>query len=221
MSVLQEYFEKNQGRLIHKWTHYLEIYERHLARFRGREVHVMEIGVYFGGSMQMWKHYFGPLARIYGVDIFPGCKQFEEDRIQIFAGDQSDRGFLRDLREAVPKVDILIDDGGHRMEQQITTFEEMFPHIAEDGVYICEDMHTSYWPDFGGGYRRPGTFVEAAKGLVDQLNAWYTREPDSFKVDDVTRAAHSIHFYPGMVVIEKRRMEEPRTRKTGIMEWPR
>ena len=215
MGTLRGYFESNPGRLIHKWIHYFEVYEAHFERFRGREVHVVEIGVYYGGSLQMWKHYFGPQARVYGVDVNPACRRFEEERVRVLVGDQADRGFLRSLRAEIPRVDILIDDGGHRMDQQIVTFEELFPHIAEDGVYLCEDLHTSYLPQFGGGYRRSGTFIETAKGLVDQLNAWHSREPDAFKVDDFTRSAHSMHFYPGMLVIEKRPMQMPHARKTG------
>jgi cephalosporin hydroxylase len=216
MGILKGYFESNPGRLIHKWTHYLEVYEAHFERFRGREVHVMEIGVYYGGSLQMWKHYFGPEAHVYGVDINPACRQFEEERVRVLVGDQADRGFLRSVRAEIPRVDILIDDGGHRMDQQIVTFEELFPHISEDGIYLCEDLHTSYLPEFGGGYRRSGTFIETAKGLVDKLNAWHTREPDAFEVDDFTLSAHSLHFYPGMLVIEKRRMQMPHARKTGV-----
>ena len=215
MGILNGYFESNPGRLIHKWTHYFEVYEAHFERFRGREVHVMEIGVYYGGSLQMWKHYFGPQAHIYGVDINPTCRQFEEEQVRVLVGDQADRGFLRSVRAEIPRVDILIDDGGHRMDQQIITFKELFPHISEDGIYLCEDLHTSYLPEFGGGYRRSGTLIETAKGLVDQLNAWHTREPDRFEVDDFTLSAHSLHFYPGMLVIEKRPMQMPQARKTG------
>lgn len=218
MGVLSDYFESNPGRLIHKWEHYFEVYEAHFERFRGREVHVMEIGVFNGGSLQMWKHYFGPRAHVYGVDVNPACRQFEEERVRVLVGDQADRGFLRNLRREVPRVDILIDDGGHRMDQQTATFEELFPHISEDGIYLCEDLHTSYLPEFGGGYRRPGTFIETAKGLVDQLNAWHTRDPDAFEVDDFTLSAHSMHFYPGMLVIEKRPMQMPHARKTGAPE---
>jgi hypothetical protein len=80
MNTLRDYFEHNPGRLMHKWLHYFDIYERHFARFRGREIHMMEIGVYHGGSLQMWKHYFGPKATIYGVDIDPGCRSLEDAR---------------------------------------------------------------------------------------------------------------------------------------------
>ena len=134
MNDLERYFTENPGRRIHKWKHYFDIYERHFSRFRGSDVHVVEFGVAQGGSLQMWKQYFGPRARIYGIDINPHCKQLEEEQVEIFIGDQEDRAFLRSLMEKVPRIDILIDDGGHEMQQQIRTFEELFPFIGQNGV---------------------------------------------------------------------------------------
>lgn len=90
---LLELFEKNQGRLIDKWTHYFDIYHRHFARFRNKPVKVLEIGVFKGGSLAMWRKYFGPQAKIFGVDIDPVCKDFEEDGIKVIIGDQEDRTF--------------------------------------------------------------------------------------------------------------------------------
>jgi len=213
--MLKEYFENNNGRQLHKWMHYFEIYERHLERFRNREVHLLEIGVNHGGSLQMWKAYLGDRAHIHGVDIDPRCKMLEEDRVRVYIGDQADPAFLQSLRREIPQVDVLIDDGGHTMQQQLVTFEQMFDHVAEDGVYLCEDLHTSYWPAFGGGLRRPGTFIEFSKRLIDQLNAWHTRDVENFEVDDFTLSAHSIHFYDSVLVIEKRRMTPPVVRMTG------
>ena len=209
MGALREYFENNPGRLIHKWMHYFEIYERHFERFRGKPVYVLEFGVFHGGSLQMWKHYFGDRAQVIGVDSQPVCKSLEEERVRIFIGDQADRAFLGSLRHELPRVDVLIDDGGHSMAQQSATFEELFDHIADDGVYLCEDLHTSYLDRFGGGLRRPGTFVEHAKRLIDQLSAWHTEDAESFEVDDFTLSAHSMHFYDSVLVIEKRRREAP------------
>lgn len=214
MDTLEQYFRNNTGRLIHKWHHYFEIYERHFGRFRGRDVNVLEFGVSHGGSLQMWKDYFGPRARIYGVDINPACKSLEEEGIEIHIGDQSDREFLRSLRRALPSIDVLIDDGGHTMAQQIATFEELFDEISDDGVYLCEDTHTSYRAEYGGGLCKPGSYMEYAKRLIDQLNAWHTREA-GFAPDDFTLTAHSMHFYGSVVVIEKRVMEPPRHSKTG------
>ena len=206
---LAAYFFANPGRLIQKWHHYFEIYHRHFQSLRGRSPVVLEIGVFHGGSLQMWRHYFGPGARIVGIDIDPRCRRFEEPGIEILIGDQEDRAFLADVKRRVPHIDIVIDDGGHAMRQQIVSFEELYPHLQPNGVYLCEDIHTSVAPLFDGGYRRAGTFLEYAKGLVDQLYAWYSFEPDRFAVDDFTRSTFALHFYDSVLVVEKRPMQAP------------
>jgi hypothetical protein len=81
--------------------------------------------------------------------------------------------------------------------------------VADDGIYLCEDMHTSYWAEFGGAYRKPGTFVEYSKALIDQLNAWHAKGPAEFAVNDFTRSAYSMHYYDSMLVIDKKSMSPP------------
>jgi cephalosporin hydroxylase len=98
-SDLEKYFRNNDKRLIQKWNHYFDIYEHHFSRFRNKEVVILEIGIFQGGSLQMWKDYFGPKAKIYGIDINPKCKDLEEENIKIFIGSQSDRKFLREVKE--------------------------------------------------------------------------------------------------------------------------
>ncbi len=215
---LRRYFRTNQGRLIHKWMHYFEIYHRHFRRFRGKPVVVLEFGVSHGGSLQMWRNYFGPDAKIYGVDIDPRCQDFEEEGIKIFIGDQEDRDFLRKIAAEIGTVDVLIEDGGHTMGQQIATFEVFYSQVADDGVFLIEDLHTSYWNGYGGGYQREGTFIEYAKNLSDQLNAWHSRE-DGFEVDDFTRTTKSMHFYDSIIVFEKGTVDPPKHRRTGQPSW--
>ena len=207
---LAEYFCRHPGRRIDKWDHYFEIYHRHFAQFRGRSPVVLEIGVLDGGSIEMWHHYFGPGTRVVGIDVNPRCRRFEDGATTILIGDQADRKFLAQVRETVPRVDILIDDGGHRMTEQIATFEELYPHVQPHGVYLCEDMHTSLWPDYGGGYRREGTFLERGKALVDRLYAWHSRDTGTLAVDSFTTSTHSLHFYDSVLVLEKRPMQRPR-----------
>ncbi|HVN96177.1 MAG TPA: class I SAM-dependent methyltransferase [Syntrophorhabdaceae bacterium] len=216
MNDLENYFRNNEKRLIHKWQHYFEIYDRHFNSFRNKEISVLEIGVSHGGSLQMWRDYFGEKAKIFGVDVNPHCKELEEDGIEIFIGSQEDRKFLRGLRNRIPPVDILIDDGGHTMKQQIYTFEELYDHVAPNGVYLCEDIHTSYWRDFGGGYKRKGTFVEFSKDLVDRLNAWHSEQKSKLDVTPFTRSAYALHFYDSILVIEKRPITPPFHLKTGV-----
>lgn len=214
MNRLEEYFYSNKGRLIHKWKHYFEVYDRHFSRFRGQPIVILEIGVSQGGSLQMWKDYFGPNAKIYGIDINPKCSELEEENIKIFIGSQSDRCFLRNIKEQVPPIDILIDDGGHTMRQQIVSFEELFTHIKDDGIYLCEDVHTAYWLQYGGGHKRMGSFIEYSKNFIDYINAWHSKQ-HSLKVNEITKSVFSAHFYDSIVVLEKRRMEPPYAIKTG------
>ena len=219
MNDLEKYFNANTGRLISKWMHYFEVYDRHFSKFRGTDVHIVEFGVSQGGSLQMWKDYFGPECKIYGIDINSNCKIAEEEQVKIFIGDQEDRVFLKSLAKEIPRIDILIDDGGHSMKQQIHTFEELFPSISENGVYLCEDLHTSYQWDLGGGYKRRGTFIEYSKRFIDYINAWHSKSM-RLPVNDFTRSAHSLHYYDSILVIEKRKMEKPYERKTGAAEIP-
>jgi 23S rRNA U2552 (ribose-2'-O)-methylase RlmE/FtsJ len=215
MNYLEKYFYSNTKNIIHKWNHFFEIYDRHFSRFRGKEVVILEIGVSHGGSLQMWKDYFGKKAKIIGVDIDPECKKLEEDNIKIYIGSQEDRDFLRFLKKEIPEVDLLIDDGGHTMTQQIATFEELYEHIKEDGVYLCEDLHTSYWEEYGGGYKKKGTFIEYSKNFIDYINAWHSHSREVFDVNDFTKTANSLHYYDSILVIEKKKRNEPSHQKTG------
>lgn len=193
---LEAYFHSHkEGRGIWKWLHYFDIYHRHLGRFVGQDVNVVEVGIYSGGSLDMWKHYFGPKCRLVGVDIEPACKAYEDERTRIFIGDQADRGFWRGFKRDVPLVDIFIDDGGHYPEQQIATLEEMLPHLRPGGVYLCEDVHGMQ-----------NGFSAYVRGMADNLNV--QREPRleqelGFSATPFQRAVHSFHFYPYVCVIER------------------
>ena len=156
----------------------------------------------------MWRKYFGPQCEIIGVDINPLCKRFEDEKTKIFIGSQDDREFLRELKSEIPKVDILIDDGGHMMDQLKITFEELYDWVVEDGVYLVEDLHTCYWPAYEGGYKRKNTFIEYCKELIDQLNAWHSKQKE-LSVSSFSRSTHSMHFYDSLVVFEKRRIDKP------------
>lgn len=219
MNDLERYFSENKGILIHKWKHYFEIYDLHFSRFRGTDVHVVEFGVSQGGSLRMWKDYFGPNARIFGVDVNPHCEKLEEEQIKIFIGDQEDREFLKSLAEKLPRIDILIDDGGHIMQQQINTFEELFYKMEKNGVYLCEDLHTSYWPEWGGGYKKRKTFIEYSKNFIDYINAWHSKT-NSLRVTEFTKSVHSLHYYDSILVIERRQIEKPFHLKTGTPTIP-
>ena len=213
---LQRIVATHTGLVMNKWKHYFEIYDRHLGRFRGRDVTLVEIGVAGGGSLQVWRSYFGPEARIFGLDVNPDCKRFESPGTRIIIGSQGDPEVLKRVAAEAGPIDILIDDGSHAYEHQLMTFRALFDHVSEDGIYACEDIHTSYYKEeFGGGLRQPGTFVEFLKELVDETNAWFWREGVETEPGAVARAVHGIHFYPALVVVEKRAMHRPLVTPVG------
>ena len=116
----------HEGPGIWKWVHYFDIYQRHLGKFVGRDPHIVEIGIYSGGSLSMWRSYFGPRCQITGVDIEDVCRVYEKDGIRVFIGDQADRQFWKSLRAESAPFDVLIDDGGHSPEQQRITLDSSF-----------------------------------------------------------------------------------------------
>lgn len=215
MNELESFFYSNTGPLLNKWIHYFEIYERHFARLRGKPIKIVEFGVSQGGSLKMWKNYFGSQAHIVGVDINPLCKQFEEPGIDILIGDQENRDFLREIAESHPDIDVLIDDGGHTMKQQIYTFEELFSCVKPNGIYLIEDLHTSYWAPWGGGLKREGTFIEYSKNFVDLINAWHFEDNKAISHNSFTRTVNSLHFYDSVLVIEKRPIKPPSAESHG------
>ncbi len=215
MQSTREIFNNHQGNRLHKWNHYFEIYDRHFGTYVNQSPVILEIGVSQGGSIDMWQKFFGPGLKYYGIDINPGCKQFEKENVNIFIGSQSDRKFLNEVKQQIPDLDILIDDGGHTMEQQIITFEEMFSKIKYGGIYLCEDNHTSYWPDFGGGLKRNSTYIEFIKNLIDVMHLWYAGKNNSIQHKELKDKLYSISFYDSIVVIEKEKIEPPFDIKKG------
>lgn len=212
---LEKFFYENKGNIIHKWLHYFEIYDRHFSRFRNKDITLVEIGVSHGGSLNMWESYFGPKVKIYGIDISPNCAKFTRDNIEVVIGSQSDPDFLEKLKHKIPQIDILIDDGGHYMDQQRITFDYLYDHISENGVYLIEDLHTSYWKEYGGGYKGENSFIEYAKGFIDNLNAFHSRDP-KLKVNNFTKTTHSFHAYDSIIVLEKRSISKPTHKMRGV-----
>jgi hypothetical protein len=198
-------FAAHRGRVIDKWLWYFEAYERHFAPLRGRPIRLLEIGVFKGGSLELWRQYFGPDAVIFGVDIDPECAARVDAPNQVRIGSQADGAFLARVVSEMGGVDVVIDDGSHVAAHQRASFAALFPLLEEGGLYVIEDMHTSYWPGFHhGGNDRPGTAVEFAKQLIDDLHRswhWRRRRPHG--------PVGAVHAYDSMVFIEKRQALPP------------
>jgi len=188
---LSQFCERHrEGPGIWKWQHYFEIYHRHLARFVGHDIQFAEVGVFSGGSLGMWKAYFGEQAHIHGVDLDEATRVYAADLVTIHIGDQEDREFWSRFRHDVPLLDVIVDDGGHTPEQQRVTMEEMLPHLRAGGVYICEDIHAE-----------DNAFSAFVAGLVQQLNSM--NGGMEVAASPFQSAIASIHCYPYVVVIEK------------------
>jgi SAM-dependent methyltransferase len=210
MSLWADYLN-NDHRVIDKWKHYFPIYERHFKDFVYKSVTFIEIGCGLGGSLQMWKRYFGPHARIIGIDINPACKKFEEDQIEVYIGPQQDQDFLQSVIDAVGTPDIVLDDGSHVMSHLLATFRFLYPLMPKNGVYLVEDLHTAYWDDYEGGLHKPTTFIEVCKNLIDELNADHTR--GALPATEFTKSTLSMHFYDSVIVFERGAL----TKKSGSM----
>ena len=181
MNKFEDYFfNKEKTCKVDKWHHYLKIYDRHFSKFIGKNPVILEIGVYYGGSLEMLNHYFDNKCRIYGLDINGECLKvpftLKKTNITIEIGDQENREFWRNFLKNKPKFDIVIDDGGHTMNQQIVTYEELYDHVSDNGVYLCEDLHTSYWSDWGGSLHKPSTFIEYSKNFIDRINFFHIKD---------------------------------------------
>ncbi len=213
---LLDYFISNNKRVIHKWLGYFEIYHRHLMQFRNTKLKFLEIGIQNGGSAQMWRHYFGEVAKIIGVDINPWCKALEAEGVEVWIGDQGSDEFWQQFLAKHQQMDVILDDGGHTMQQQITTFKALFPILNEGGLYICEDTHSSYIPCFGGGNKKKNTFHEYVKDLIDDMHTWYFDKSENIAANYFANHIYAIHVYDSIVVIEKRRKSPPVSLITGL-----
>jgi len=203
---------------------YAQHYEKHFAALRNKPLNVLEIGVggydnskQGGGSLRMWRTYF-PKSRIYGIDIYDKSPH-NEKRIKTFKGSQIDEVFLTDVVNEIGQIDIVIDDGSHMNDHVIATFTFLFPRMAPVGIYVVEDVQTSYWKQFGGTsstFATPTTIVGFFKHLIDGLNYVDFQLPD-YQPNYYDKHIVGMHFYHNMIVIEKAsEIEQPRTSRVTL-----
>ena len=178
-----------------KHSSYFQVYDELFEKYRGQPITFVEVGVLHGGSLFMWRDYFGPQARIIGLDFNPYAKRWEADGFEIHIGDQSSPSFWEDTFKKIGDVDIVLDDGGHTFEQQIVTSHQCIPHIKDGGLLVVEDTHTSYFMSFG--YPTKYSFIEWAKKLADNINSRYPSVKSS--MPPYKKAVYSISFFESIV----------------------
>lgn len=212
-TVVDDLFWSNEGPIVDKWHHYLPIYEKYLAPWRHRPVRMLELGVSRGGSMKLWREYLGPEAVLFGIDIDPACAPFDGQAANVRIGSQADPKFLLSVVDEMGGIDIVLDDGSHISRHIRSSFDTLYPRLSVGGLYIVEDLHACYWKGFGGGYRRPGSFIEVVKSMIDDMHHWYHSQGQRI----AATAGHlgAIHVYDSLVVLEKVAVPPPRHTRRG------
>lgn len=211
MNDLEQFFYNTIHRPVVKYPQYFDIYHTHLNQFRNISSTLLELGIAGGGSLQMWKSYLGNAATIYGFDSNDGG--FIEDQIKFIIGRQDNKEDLESIKSKISSLDIIIDDCSHFSEHQILTFNTLFSHLNNNGIYICEDVYTSYQLPYLKDNKI--SFVNYIKDLVDILNLGHEIENKEYlKFVNIIK---SIHFYSGIVVIEKGSPNASSPIKIGVL----
>ena len=208
---------------VHKWHHYFDIYTRHFDAYRDRPIKMLEIGVFRGGSLRMWKQYFHPDSTIVGIDIDRSCKahEIEDQNVFVRIGSQADPNFLAAVNGEFGPFDIILDDGSHKTHHQNISFGALFRSALKDGgCYMVEDVHTNYWLKHVDS---EDTFIDLAKEMVDMIHEPYFdrkethfrhEHPEALREMDMSYLAanvHSVAFYDSIVVFEKKKRSLPKS----------
>ena len=216
ISRINDCFDSIQG--IHKLEHYLPLYEFWFSKFVGKSPRILEVGVQYGGSSQLWYDYFGHNTKIFGVDIdISLARNKDASYMTLVEGDQGSEDFWNVFSKKYFNFDIIIDDASHENSHQIITLLKTFNLLKDNGIYWCEDTHTSYYPNgirvSNGGYKNPDSFIEYSKNIIDVLHREHTKFAIGYgdfegpqipkELVDVFQKTRGIHFYDSVVVIEK------------------
>jgi hypothetical protein len=208
---------------VHKWHHYFDIYERHFGRYRDRPIRMLEIGVFRGGSLRMWKEYFHPDSVIVGIDIDQSCAAHEiaDQNVYVRIGSQADPNFLASVNGEFGPFDIILDDGSHKTHHQIISFGALFRDALKDGgCYMVEDMHTNYWIKHVDS---PETFIDVSKQMVDILHEpYFDRKETHFRqghqdqlseigISYLAANLDGIYFHDSIVVFDKKKRALPKS----------
>lgn len=224
LSELAQLAIRQTGEPFLKWWHYFDAYSVELSPLAAQSRQglcdqppgILEIGTWRGGSLELWREFFGPDAVVFGVDIDPGSAQFNGKHAQVRIGSQTDPGFMNSVVDEMGKLNVVIDDGSHRSQDIALTLEILWPRLEYGGIYIIEDLHTSYWPAWGGGLRRRSSAIEVLKKLVDHMHEPYFKRTLDPAVRGVVREnLFSITFYDSVAVLRKRHVGWPRPFRGG------
>ncbi len=181
---------------------FIELYEKYFSKYQNSEINILEIGVDDGHSLRIWREYF-PKANICGIDIIE--KKFTINNVEILKGDQTDLIFLKSIIQKYKNFDIIIDDGSHQSKHIIKSFKFLFFYLKSDGIYVIEDLQTSYLPRFGGSrinLKKKNTSMNFIKSLTDSIN--YEKNDRPFFINNkFDGQIKSIFFHQNIAFITK------------------
>lgn len=203
----KELYYKHTQNVSDKWSNYFDIYDEFFSRFIETNANVLEIGVQNGGSLQILNNYFKN-AHIFGVDINPKVLDLRfDENIVVYNFDITDDVTLEKTFKNIT-FDIIIDDGSHTCSDIITAFNLLFPRLKPGGVYLIEDLHTSYWSSHGGAYLYEGSSIEYFKKFIDLLNFYHIKDPhfyEKISLSDfyILQWLQSINFQDSVIVVSK------------------
>ena len=182
-------------------TGFIPIYEKYFQDYKNKKINILEIGIDDGESLRLWRDYFTN-ANIVGLDIYP--KNFIIDGVKMFQGDQSNISDLKKITDEYKKFDIIIDDGSHVSKQTIKSFKYLFDYLNFDGLYVVEDLQTSYLPNFGGSRinLKKKTSMNFLKSLTDSINYELNDRP-FFKKNKFDGFVKYVHFFQNIAFIKK------------------
>jgi hypothetical protein len=204
---LLDIYTSTAGVHVHKWHHYLPLYERYFGPWRKPGLRFLEIGVSRGGSLAMWRRYFGAEAVIFGIDIDPACAQYDGQAGQVRIGSQDDPAFLAEVVAEMGGVDVVLDDGSHHMAHIEASLRALMPKLSLGGVYMIEDLHAAYWPEFGGGLLAEANIFNHLRRMVDDMHRWYH---DRGMADPLLAPlVAGIHIHDSLVVLDRARVHRP------------
>ncbi len=185
-----------------KWTGNLIHYERLLKDFRDRDVRLLEIGVQNGGSLQIWPKYFENGRKFIGCDIDPGCGalEFDDPRISVIVNDAGAPIAKTEAMRLCGQFDLIIDDGSHQSSDIIRAFLSFFPTLAQDGLFVVEDMSCSFWQEFEGGLDHATSSLAFFKEVANVINQehWQTTTSIESRFERFI-SAYDLEFDPGIL----------------------
>lgn len=216
---IKQLYQDQRGKVSDKWQLYLSIYDQLFFEFRDRNINLLEIGIQNGGSLEIWASYFFRAENLVGCDINHDCHRlsYADKRIAVVIGDANLDSTEKAILSHSQSYDLIMDDGSHRSSDIVKSFSRYFPHLADGGVYIVEDMHCSYWQEFEGGLFAPFSSMTFFKRLADIINyehwginrtrcellAGFSDHYDISFDEIVLTHIHSIEFINSVCVIRK------------------